>query len=106
MNQIILGRPLTGGHHAGTYVDGVINSLCGKRITKKKMKNTTASPLSSWLEHSNHSNARLRKQGEKALAEIEAENSTPFQAGSIVVAIGKYGNSDGNVSESSEDYNF
>ena len=37
-------------------------------------------------------------------AEIEAENSTPFQAGSIVVASGGYVGSDDDVSESSEDY--
>ena len=37
-------------------------------------------------------------------ADIEAENSTPFQAGSVVVASGEYGNSDDDVSESSEHY--
>ena len=37
-------------------------------------------------------------------AEIEAENSTPFQEGSVVVASGEYGDSDDDASESSEDY--
>merc|ERR1711966_216100 len=37
-------------------------------------------------------------------AEIEAEISTPSQVGSVVVASGECGNSDDDVSESSEDY--
>ena len=103
MHQMILGQPLTGAHRAGTDVDGVINILCDKKITKKMMKDATAIPLSSWLEHSNHSKARLDWE-RKMEAEIEAENSTPFQEGSVVVASGEYGDSDDDASESSEDY--
>ena len=103
MHQIILGRPLAGAHCAGTDVDGVINILCDKRITKKMIKKVTAIPLASWLEHSNHSKARLDWET-KIQAEIEAENSTPFQEGSVEVARGEYGDSDDDASESSEDY--
>ena len=103
MHQLILGRPLPGAHRAGTDVDGVINILCDKRITKKMMKDATAIPLRSWLEHSNHSKARLDWE-KRMQAEIEAENSTPFQAGSVVVASGECGNSADNVSESSKNY--
>jgi len=103
MHQLILSRPLTGAHRAGTDVDGVINILCNKKIAEKMMKDATAIPLSSWLEHSNHSKARLDWE-KRMQAEIEAENSTPFQAGSVVVASGENGNSDDDVSESSENY--
>ena len=103
MHQMILGQPLTGAHRAGTDVDGVINILCDKRITKKMMKDATAIPLSSWFEHSNHSKARLAWE-KNMEAEIEAENATPSQVGSVVVASGECGNSDDDVSESSEDY--
>ena len=77
MHQIILGRLLTGTHCAGTDVDGLINILCEKRITKKIMKDAAKFPLSLRLEHSNHSKARLEWE-KRMQVEMEAENSTPF----------------------------
>ena len=67
------------------------------------MKDATAIPLSLWLERSNHSKARLDWE-KRIQAEIKAENSTPFQAGSIVVASRECSNSNSGVSESSKDY--
>ena len=103
MHQMILEQSLTGSHRAGTNVDGVINILCEKRVTKKMMKDATAIPLSSWLEHSNHFKARFDWE-KRMQVEIEAENSTPSQPGLVVVASGQCGNNDDDASKSSEDY--
>ena len=72
MHQLILGRPLKGAHHAGTDVDCVVNILCNARVTHKIMTVHSAIPLDVWLEHSNHSKARMDSET-KMKAEIEAE---------------------------------
>ena len=76
MHQMILEQSLTGSHRAGTNVDGVINILCEKRVTKKMMKDATTIPLSLWFEHSNHSKARFDWE-KRMQTESEGENSTP-----------------------------
>ena len=73
MHQLILGRPLEGVHRAGTDVDGVVDVLCDTRVTKKVMTLHSAIPLAAWLEHSNHSKARLDWEA-KMKAEVEAES--------------------------------
>ena len=87
MHQIILGRLLTEAHCAGTDVDGLINILCDKRITKKMMKDATKFPLSLWLERSNHSKTRLDWE-KKMQVEMEAENSTPFRQAWLLLQVG------------------
>ena len=72
MHQLILGRPLKGAHRAGTDVDGVVNILRDARVTKKVMTLHSAIPLAEWLEHSNHSKARLDWEA-KMKAEVETE---------------------------------
>ena len=72
MHQLILGRPLEGAHRAGTDVDGVVNILCSARVTHKIMTVHSAIPLDVWLEHSNHSKARMNWET-KMKAEVEAE---------------------------------
>ena len=62
------------------------------------MKDATAIPLSLWLEHSNHSKSRMNLE-KRMQAAIEAENSTPLQVGSFVVASGEYSGSDDDVSK-------
>ena len=72
MHQLILGRPLKGAHRAGTDVDGVVNILCSARVTHKIMTVHSAIPLGVWLEHSNHSKARMDWET-KMKAEVEAK---------------------------------
>ena len=72
MYQLILVRPLKGAHRAGTDIDGVVDILCDARVTKKFMTLHSAIPLAVWLEHGNHSKARLDWE-EKMKAEVEAE---------------------------------
>ena len=94
---------MKGAHRAGTDVDGVVDILCDRRVTKKIKTNTSAIPLESWLEHSNHSKARLDWET-KMRAEVEAENETSVQAGSIVVTGGGCtSDDDGEESDSSEE---
>ena len=72
MHQLILGRPLKVAHCAGTDIDDVVDILCDARVTKKVMTLHSAIPLAAWLEHSNHSKARLDWEV-KMKAEVEVE---------------------------------
>ena len=114
MHQLILGRPLRHTHRAGDDVDGVVSILCESRITKKMMTEPSAIPLGSWLEHSNHSKARLDWEA-KMKAEIKAEKAsgpaaTSITAPAIVVAGGAEeesdtgDESDGGVSVASDEF--
>ena len=114
MHQLILGRPLRDKHRAGDDVDGVVSILCESRITKQMMTKPSAIPLGSWLEHSNHSKARLDWEA-KMKAEIEAEKAggaaaTDIMAPAIVVAGGAEeesdagDESDGGVSDASDEF--
>ena len=78
MHQLILGRPLVGAHRAGTDVDGVVHILCDKRVTTKVVTVPSATPLPLWLEHSNHSKARLGWEAQM-IAEIAAEKASEIE---------------------------
>ena len=78
VHQMILRCPLVGAHRAGIDVDGVVNILWDVRVTKKVMALPSATPLGSWLEHSNHSKARLDWEA-KMKAEVQAEKAGGYK---------------------------
>ena len=103
MYEMNIGQEMKGAHRAGTDVNGVVDILCDKRVTQKNTTNASAISLESWLEHSNHSKARLDWET-KMKAEVEAENIMSLQASSIVVTGGGFTrDDDGEESDSSEE---
>ena len=87
MHQLIVGRPLTGAHRAGTDVDGVINIISHTTVTKNVMSKPSAIPIHQWLKHSNHSKARLDWE-EKMKEEVKAEDHSGLAIASAVTISG------------------